>query len=164
MSAEAAELGHEGEQGCGGGGAADAGDGLQGMGGCGKRRMGLDEGCDGGVDGLDLVGEAVEQALQVGLGGVGAWGGDAVGAGGALLDEVAPGEHERLELVAGQVWRLPSRELAVALLAVAGQGAGVDGVGFAEDAERADERLDAAGVGAVGGTPASSMAWSRAAS
>ena len=44
----------------------------------------------------------------------------------------------------------PARELGAAVLAVSGEGFGVDGVGFAERSKRADEGLDLAGVGSVG--------------
>ena len=44
---------------------------------------------------------------------------------------------------------LPEREFGVAVLGVSGQRPGVDGVGFAERSERADEGFDLAGVGAV---------------
>lgn len=51
------------------------------------------------------------------------------------------------------VARLPSGQLGVTLLAVSGQGAGIDGVGLAQCAERPDEGLDLAGIGPVSGMP-----------
>ena len=49
------------------------------------------------------------------------------------------------------VARLPGRKFGAAVLAVSGEGFGVDGVGFAERSKRADEGFDLAGVGSVGG-------------
>jgi hypothetical protein len=46
---------------------------------------------------------------------------------------------------------LPARQFSAAVAAVSGERLGVDGVGFADCAERADEGLDLAGVGAMDG-------------
>ncbi len=73
-----------------------------------------------------------------------------MGAGGALGDEVGAGQHQGLQALALRIGRLPSGQTGVALLGVAGERTGIEGVALAQGAERADECLDLAGVGTVG--------------
>lgn len=142
------EASHEGDEG-GGGGGADAGDGLQ-------RPLGPPEVVgaghqrgDGSLERLDLADEAGAQGFEIGAHRLGAGGLEAVGAGGALGDEVGAGQHQGLQALADRIGGLPAGQAGVALLGVAGQRAGIERVALAERAEGADERLDLAGVGAV---------------
>jgi len=92
LAGEGGEFKHECDQGCGGG-CADAGDGVQDLGGGAQRGLIFDQGLDGGADGLDLLGQAGEQPGEVGFGSFAAGRFEAAQAGGALLDEVAPGRN-----------------------------------------------------------------------
>src|SRR3712207_9182874 len=62
--------------------------------------------------------------------------------GGAVLHHVLAKEHERAEPLAVLFGRLPAGEAVVALLAVPGEGAGIEGIVLAQGSERADERLE----------------------
>ncbi|RIA78672.1 hypothetical protein C1645_746431, partial [Glomus cerebriforme] len=147
---DAAEFGHETDQG-GGGGGADARDGAQDPLGADEFGGGAHQCGDGGVEGLDLGVEAGSQRLQAGPHRLGAGGGQAVGAGGALSHQVGPGEHQGLQAFAVRVGGLPAGEACVAFLGVVGERASIEGVALGQGAERADEGLDLAGVGPVGG-------------
>jgi hypothetical protein len=68
-----------------------------------------------------------------------------------VRDRVLAGLDQSVQLVALLVVRLPAGEAGVALLTVSGQGGGVDPIGLGQRAMRADERLDPAGIGAMGG-------------
>ena len=85
--------------------------------------------------------EAGEEGVEMGVGGIGAWGGASVGVGEAVLDHVASDEDQRLQSQAIAIARLPAREFGAAVLSVSGERPGVDGVGLAERSERADEGL-----------------------
>jgi hypothetical protein len=58
-----------------------------------------------------------------------------------------------MELIADLVARLPERQAVMAFGAVTGERTGVDRIGFAERAERANEGFDLAGIGTMGGAP-----------
>lgn len=110
-------------------------------------RIAVDQRGDIGFDAGDLVGGGVAHRLQAVLGDLAAGGLELVGERGALLDQLAAQAGERAQLVEHAAGRPPARKLGVALLAVAGEGAGIDGVGLGDPPERADEGLDLAGIG-----------------
>ena len=107
------------------------------------------QGLDISFDRRDLRLEAFDERLEIGACVFGPGGGGAIGVGEAIPDEVPSGQDQGLQAQAVAVAGLPEREFGVTLLGVSGQRPGVDGVGFAERSERADEGLDLAGVGAV---------------
>src|SRR6187551_2441126 len=58
-----------------------------------------------------------------------------------------------MELIAHLVPWLPAREAIMPLLAILGEGAGIDSIAFAEDAEGADEGFDLASIRPMYDTP-----------
>ncbi|MCU0838296.1 MAG: hypothetical protein MUE49_06180 [Rhodospirillales bacterium] len=117
----------------------------------GGGRIAVDQVVDVGFDGGDLAGDGVAQDPETVFGDFAAGGFDLVGERGALLDQLRAQAGERAQLVENAAGGLPARQFGVAFLTVAGEAAGIDRVGFAEPAERADKRLDLAGIGAVRG-------------
>lgn len=74
----------------------------------------------------------------------------AVDLGGPHGDEIGPACDQGLQVQPFAVRRDPKGKFAAALLSVAGQATGIDGVGLGPYAVRADEGLDTHGVGPVG--------------
>jgi len=149
-SVEEAEFRHEGEE-VGGGLEADTGDGGEDVGVAFEGLGGLEDGGDPELDGLDLPVDAGEEVVEVRADGFGTGGLASVREGGALADEVVASEDEGLEGGAVRIGRLPASELGAAFPGIAGDSLGIEGVGFAQRAEGADEGLDLAGIGTVGG-------------
>ncbi len=114
------------------------------------RRASVGQGLDVLIDGGELGVEAGDDGVETDVRGVGAGGRPPVGVGEPVGEDVAPGQDEGLQAHPLDVACAPEREAAMPLAPVAGERPRVDRVGLAEDAERADEGLDLAGVGAVG--------------
>ena len=74
---------------------------------------------------------------------------DLVAQRGALLDQLGAQADEGADLLLHPAGGLPARQFGVTLLAIAGEPSGIDAVGFAERAARADEGLDRAGIGTM---------------
>lgn len=100
----------------------------------GGGRIALDQFADVLLDGADLLAGGVVKHAEVLLGDRTARGLDLVGELGALLDQLGSQADEGAELVLHPVGRVPARQLGVALLAVAGEPAGIDRIALAERA------------------------------
>lgn len=100
----------------------------------GGGRIALDQFADVLLDGADLLAGGVVKHAEVLLGDRTARGFDLVGQGGALLDQLRAQASERAKVVENATGGLPAGQLGMALLAVAGEAAGIDRIALAERA------------------------------
>ena len=120
----------------------DAWYGDQDIDGLGDRLARGAQGLDVGLDRVDLRIEALDERLEIRVDGLCGGGGATIGVGEAILDEVSSGEDQRWQALSLGLAGAPKWEFGVTVPAVSGKRVCVDGVGFAQRSQRADEGLD----------------------